>query len=89
MARRKEQEPIETEDDYQIDLKDDIDDESETEGSGSLKFTITSYRADYPVETIVDRLNSLAFYVPPFQRNFVWSQRRESRFVESLPCRRD
>ena len=84
MARRKEQEPIETEDDYEIDLKDDIDDESETEGSGSLKFTITSYGADYPVETIVDRLNSHAFYVPPFQRNFVWSQRHASRFIKSL-----
>ena len=84
MARRKEPEPIETEDDYEIDLNDDIDDESETEGTGSLKFTITSYGADYPVETIVDRLNSHAFFVPPFQRSFVWSQRHASRFIKSL-----
>jgi hypothetical protein len=84
MVRRKEQEPIETEDDYEIDLEDDIDDESEKEGSGGLKFTITSYGADYPVETIVGRLNSEAFYVPTFQRNFVWSQRHASRFIESL-----
>ena len=74
MTGRKEQEPIEFEDDYEIDLRENIDDESETEGSGSLKFAITSYGADYPVETIVGRLNSDAFYVPPFQRNFVWSQ---------------
>jgi hypothetical protein len=84
MAKRREPEPIGTDDDYEIDLRDDIDDESETEGSGSLKFTITSYGADYPVETIVGRLNSRAFFVPPFQRNFVWSQRHASRFVESL-----
>jgi hypothetical protein len=84
MAKRKEQEPIEFEDDYEIDLKDDIDDESDTEGTGSLKFAITSYGADYPVETIVGRLNSNAFFVPPFQRNFVWSQRHASRFIESL-----
>jgi len=84
MARRKEQEPIETEDDYEIDLKDEIDDESDKEGTGSLKFTITSYGADYPVETIVSRLKSHAFFVPPFQRNYVWSQRHASRFIESL-----
>jgi hypothetical protein len=84
MARRKEQEPIEFEDEYEIDLRDNIDDESEKEGSGSLQFTITSYGADYPVETIVGRLNSEAFFVPPFQRNFVWSQRHASRFIESL-----
>jgi hypothetical protein len=84
MAKSKEQQPVELDDDYEADLKDDIEDESETEGSGSLKFTITSYGADYPVETIVGRLNSDAFYVPPFQRNFVWSQRHASRFIESL-----
>jgi hypothetical protein len=84
MARRKEQEPIEFEDEYDIDLRDNIDDETENEGSGSLKFAITSYGADYPVETIVARLNSDAFFVPPFQRNFVWSQRHASRFIESL-----
>jgi hypothetical protein len=83
MAKRKEQEPIEFEDDYEIDLRDNIDDESDTEGSGGLQFTITSYGADYPVETIVNRLNSNAFFVPPFQRNFVWSQRHASRFIES------
>jgi hypothetical protein len=84
MARLKEPEPIEFEDDYEIDLRENIDDESETEGTGNLKFTITSYGADYPVETIVGRLRSSAFFVPPFQRNFVWSQRHASRFIESL-----
>jgi hypothetical protein len=84
MAKRKEPEPIEFGDDYEIDLGENIDDESETEGSGSLKFAITSYGADYPVETIVGRLKSNAFFVPPFQRKFVWSQRHASRFIESL-----
>src|SRR5262245_34557830 len=84
MARRKEQEPIEFEDEYDIDLRDNIDDETENEGSGSLKFTITSYGADYPVETIVGRLGQDAFFVPVFQRQFVWSQRHASRFIESL-----
>lgn len=81
MAKRKMQEPVEFEDEYEIDLRDDIDDESDNEGSGSLQFTITSYGADYPVETIVNRLNSNAFFVPPFQRGFVWSQRHASQFI--------
>lgn len=84
MAKRKEQESIEVEDDYEIDLRENIDDESETEGTGNLQFNITSYGADYPVSTIVGRLNSNAFFVPTFQRNFVWSQRHASRFIESL-----
>jgi hypothetical protein len=55
MARRKELEPTELADDYDIDLRENIDDESETEGTGNLQFSITSYGADYPVETIVSR----------------------------------
>jgi uncharacterized protein with ParB-like and HNH nuclease domain len=84
MTTPKERELAEYEDDYELDLKEHIEDESETEGSGSLKFSITSYGADYPVETIVGRLKSQAFFVPPFQRQFVWSQRHASRFIESL-----
>jgi hypothetical protein len=84
MAKRKELEPTETDDDYEIDLEDGIEDESETEGTGSVKFTITSYGADYPVETLVNRLASNSFFVPTFQRGFVWSQRHASRFIESL-----
>jgi uncharacterized protein with ParB-like and HNH nuclease domain len=85
MAKRKEREPIEIEDDdYDMDLKDNIDDESEKEGTGDIKFAITSYGADYPVTTVVNRLDSKAFFVPEFQRNFVWSQRHASRFIESL-----
>ncbi|HWK94979.1 MAG TPA: DUF262 domain-containing protein [Pseudolabrys sp.] len=84
MAKKKELTPVEYEDDYEIDLKEGVDDESEKEGSTSLQFSITSYGADYPVETIVKRLNDNAFFVPPFQRQFVWSQRHASRFIESL-----
>ncbi|MEY9299774.1 uncharacterized protein with ParB-like and HNH nuclease domain [Bradyrhizobium elkanii] len=81
---KKAQQPIEFEDDYELDLRDNIDDESEKEGSTSIQFTISSYGADYPVETVVKRLETHAFFVPPFQRQFVWSQRHASRFIESL-----
>lgn len=49
-----------------------------------LRYSITSYGADYPVDSLVSRLNSDAIYVPKFQRGFVWNMKRASRFIESL-----
>lgn len=77
--------PIEIEDEYKLALEEaDVEDEALKEQPGDIKFAITSYGADYTVDTLVRRLNSEAFYVPPFQRRFVWSQRHASRFLESL-----
>ena len=85
MAKRSGKDHTEVEDDFELDLDEDIEDETEKEGSGTLNFSITSYGADYPVDNIVKRLNSDAFFVPKFQRKFVWSQRHASRFIESPP----
>ncbi len=84
MAKRNGKAHAEVDDDFELDLDEDIEDEAEQEGTGSLNFSITSYGADYPVDNIVKRLNSDAFFVPKFQRKFVWSQRHASRFIESL-----
>src|SRR6267154_1153363 len=84
MAKRGRKPHAEVDDDFELDLDEEIEDETEKEGSGKLNFSITSYGADYPVDNIVKRLNSDAFFVPKFQRKFVWSQRHASRFVESL-----
>ena len=79
------EQPMEIEDEYKLALEAaDVEDEALLELPGETKFTITSYGADYTVDTLVKRLNSEAFYVPPFQRRFVWSQRHASRFLESL-----
>jgi hypothetical protein len=78
------EQPVEIEDEYQLALEADVEDEALLEQPGDIKFTITSYGADYTVDTLVKRLNSEAFYVPQFQRRFVWSQRHASRFLESL-----
>lgn len=77
------EQPIEIEDEYQLGLDAGVDDESADEAS-SISFSITSYGADYPIDTLVKRMKSEAFFIPKFQRNFVWSQRHASRFVESL-----
>src|ERR1700722_2554296 len=76
--------PVEIEDEYKLALEADVEDEAALEKPGDVKFSITSYGADYTVDTLVKRLRSEAFYVPPFQRRFVWSQRHASRFLESL-----
>ncbi len=76
--------PIEIEDEYELALEADVDDESAEEASGKATFSITSYGADYTVDTIIKRMKSEAFFVPKFQRRFVWSQRHSSRFIESL-----
>lgn len=47
-------------------------------------FSISSFGVDYPVETLVSRMRKELFYIPPFQRAFVWSHNQCSRFVESL-----
>lgn len=71
-------------------LQDDLDDlknvedaEEDISTTGEL-FSISSFGVDYPVETLVSRMDKKLFYIPPFQRAFVWSQNQCSRFIESL-----
>ena len=49
-----------------------------------VQYEITSYGADIDTEGFVNRLRRDDVYIPPFQRDYVWSQREASRFVESL-----
>ena len=49
-----------------------------------VQYEINSYGADFDVEGLVNRLKRKDIYIPPFQRNYVWSQREASRFIESL-----
>ena len=47
-------------------------------------YSITSYGADYPVDSLVNRLRENKIRVPTFQRGYVWSEKQASRFIESL-----
>ncbi|WP_285709109.1 DUF262 domain-containing protein [Erythrobacter oryzae] len=71
-------------DEYAISLEEGIEDESLLEDQQVRQFKITSYGADYTVDSLVKRMRGGAFKIPSFQRNFVWSQRHASRFIESL-----
>lgn len=66
-----------------------VHDDTETddvagEVAKSVRYRITSYGMDFDVDGLVRRLNRGSVFVPPFQREFVWSRKRASQFIESL-----
>lgn len=61
-----------------------VEDEAEDSDEGSITYTISWYGADYTVDGLVKRLKNNSFYVPPFQRLYVWTKKQASRFIESL-----
>jgi Protein of unknown function DUF262 len=71
-------------DEFQLDLAEGVEDDSERGSPDHIRFNITFYGADYPVETIVQRMLRNDFFIPDFQRSYVWSQKQASRFIESL-----
>jgi hypothetical protein len=60
------------------------DDAEQDESVAIERYDITSFGADYDVEGLVKRLNRGDIFIPPFQRDYVWTQKEASRFVESL-----
>jgi len=49
-----------------------------------FRYSITSYGADYPVDSLVQRLDKEVVFVPEFQRKYVWTLKQASKFIESL-----
>jgi hypothetical protein len=49
-----------------------------------FRYAITSYGADYPVDSLVQRLDRDVIFVPEFQRKYVWKLKQASLFIESL-----
>lgn len=58
--------------------------EEDSEENLPFKYAISSYGADYPVDSLVKRINNESIYVPSFQRGYVWKLQEASRFIESL-----
>jgi hypothetical protein len=52
--------------------------------STDLRYQISSYGADYPVDGLVKRLRQGDIQLPKFQREFVWPLSQASKFIESL-----
>jgi len=57
-------------DEYELALEQDVEDEALLEDPGPRKFSISSYGADYTVDTLVKRMRGGAFKIPAFQRKF-------------------
>ena len=65
----------------------DVEDAAASEdeaASTEIRYRISSYGADYPVDGLVKRLRQGDIDVPTFQREFVWPLPQASRFIESL-----
>ena len=71
-------------DEYDLAREADVEDETLLEDPGAKKFAISSYGADYTVDSVVKRMNAAAFKIPDFQRRFVWTLKHSSKFIESL-----
>ena len=64
-------------------IENELEDGSDDE-TAPFKYSISSYGADYVVEVLVKRVTKGDIFIPPFQREFVWSLKDASRFIESL-----
>jgi hypothetical protein len=60
------------------------EEEEDDDVAAPLHYAITSYGADYPVDSLVKRLRDGSIIIPPFQRGYVWTYRAATRFIESL-----
>lgn len=56
----------------------------EEEATPPFIYSITSYGADFSVDLLVKRIERGDIFVPSFQREYVWSIQRASKFIESL-----
>lgn len=50
----------------------------------ALELTVRFIVTDYSVEFLAEKLRSEEYYVPAYQREMVWSEAAQSRFIESV-----
>ena len=56
------------------------------EGSGPAvtEYDITSTPNDFNISTIFSLIDNGVIKMPPFQRNYVWDEKRASKLIESI-----
>ena len=69
---------------YDDPMPEEGEDASDDEIADPIRYIITSYGADMPVDSLIRRLDRDDIFIPDFQRNFVWTTAQASRFIESL-----
>ncbi len=70
--------------DYDEEEQKEIEAEEDIKESYTFEYSLESYGIDFDVAGIVRRYKEGRIYVPDFQRNFIWSKTRASKFIESL-----
>lgn len=63
-----------------VDIEKDETDETPDDNN----FKLNNYGIDFDVDGLVRRLKNDSIYLPDFQRNYVWSLKKASKFIESL-----
>ena len=69
------------------DQETEVFDQSEQEDEEidlQIGYSISSYGADYPIDSLVVRMKRGDVFIPSFQRGFIWTWTQASRFIESL-----
>lgn len=61
-----------------------LDQDENDDDVAPVKYDISTYGADYPVDGLVKRLQKGDIFIPDFQRDYVWNQSEASRLIESL-----
>ena len=64
--------------------EDTIDLHEKDEKDFDVEYNLSTYGADYDVAGLVRRLDNESIYLPDFQRRYVWSKSKASKFIESL-----
>ena len=84
-----------TDNDFDIDLEENIkvaiqqmeferEQEEDEAEAANLQYEISAYGGDFDVEGLVRRFERGDIYWPEFQRNYVWTKKQASRFIESI-----
>lgn len=63
---------------------EDIEKNEPDEIPDDNNYRLNNYGIDFDVNGIVRRLKNKSIYLPDFQRNYVWSLKKASKFIESL-----
>ena len=50
----------------------------------SLRKEVKYSTVDYPIEFIVSSLKNGRFFIPEYQREYVWNNEKKSKFIESI-----
>lgn len=72
------------EDYYEEDFPDEIEGNEPEEKQIDFEYSLSSYGIDFDIAGLVRRYKEKSIYIPKFQRNYVWTIKKASRFIESL-----